>query len=302
MWPTFPLSFLIQFPCGWLLRKLRPQTENSLEPWDAYLMLANRIQPGVLAPRWHQRVNSCSWLTAGFRRSTKCIVVKKAGSELSAPWHTRLLTSAGRAETGLIFTALHTMNHVIRVFNWFRDYASMAIAGEHDAFWCPLQTEIINRSTSWYTTPQGGACTGTEHEGDHSFKAAALRSVTPTEAALWTQAWRVCGDCQGWVLGITAAQSFKCQCLLHSNETTSARGPSSAHQTSSAAEQTSASLRSSPKAACLLCTNQPLQVIKLCFCICSTAAPTQQSETKWIKGVKVSDLFQMEHGTTLNSH
>lgn len=183
MWPTFSFSFLIQFPCGSLLRKLKPQTENCLKPWDAYLMLANRIQPSVLAPRGHQRVNSCSWLTAGFRRSTKCIVLKKAGSELSVPWHTHLLTSPGRAETELNLTVFHTVNHMIWVFNCIRDYACMTIAGELDTFWCALQVEITNRNTNWYTTDQRGACTGTEHEGDHSFKAAATRPVTPTEAA-----------------------------------------------------------------------------------------------------------------------
>lgn len=167
MWPTFSFSFLIQFPCRSLLRKLKPQTENSLQPWDAYLMLANRIQPSVLAPRWHQRVNSCSWLTAGSRRGTRCIVVKKAGSE-SAPWHTGLLTSPGRAETELIFTLLHTANHVIWVFNCIGDYAFMTIAGELDTFWCPLQIEIINTSTNWYATDQRGACTGTVKVDTHS--------------------------------------------------------------------------------------------------------------------------------------
>lgn len=118
MWPTFSFSFLIQFPRRWLLRKLKPQMQNSLKPSDAYLMLANRIQPSVLAPRWHKRVNSCSWLTVGFRRRTKCIVLKMAGSELSAPWHIHLLTSLGRVqlETELILTVPHTINYVIFFF------------------------------------------------------------------------------------------------------------------------------------------------------------------------------------------
>lgn len=118
MWPTFSFSFVIQFSCRWLLRKLKPQMRNSLKPSDAYLMLASRIQLSVMAPRWHKRIDSSSWLTVGFRRSTKCIVLKKAGSELSVPWHICLLNfskaeTKSESKTKLILTAPCNINHVI---------------------------------------------------------------------------------------------------------------------------------------------------------------------------------------------
>lgn len=175
-----------------------------------------------------------------------------------------LVTSPGRAETELILTVPHTMSHVIWVFNCIRGYASMTIVGELDAFWCPLQIEIINKSKSWYTTDLRRACT--EHEGDHSFKAAATR---PAEA------WKLHRDCQGCVLRIITIQSIKWQCLLQSNEITTARGPSSVHQTEVVLQSRFLlPWEAAQKAAYLLCTNQPLQVIKLCFCICSTTVLT----------------------------
>lgn len=145
MWPTFSFSFLIQFPHRWLLRNLKPQMQNSLKPSDAYLMLANRIQPSVLAPGWHKRLNSCSWLTVGFRRSTKCIVFKKAGSELSAPWHIHFLTSSGKVqlETELILTVPQYHQPRDLFFLSVKDYAFMTIAGELHAFWCPLQIKVV---------------------------------------------------------------------------------------------------------------------------------------------------------------
>lgn len=200
---------------------------------------------------------------------------------------THLLTSPGRAETELIFTVLHIMNHVIRGFNCIRDYASMTIAAELDTLWCLLQIEIINTSTRWYTTHQKGACTG--HEGDHSFKAAAISPLTPTELYVpWTtEAWRLCGDCQGCVLRILPSKALNSNVYYILKKSPCKRPFICSPNRSTVAKQTSATLRSSPKAAYLLCINQPLQVIKFCFCICSTTVPTSSQrpnelgEWKW---------------------
>lgn len=117
MWPTFSFSFVIQFSCRWLLRKLKPQMRNSLKPSDAYLMLASRIQLSVLAPGWHKRIDSSSWLTVGFRRSTKFCTLFWRRLDQSCLFHGAYVCWTSprpvQSETKLILTVPCNINHVI---------------------------------------------------------------------------------------------------------------------------------------------------------------------------------------------